>query len=229
MGMTAWWLLALPALLACGGNEPPPAPVAPAVTLVDAAAPPTMSDSGLESETKAALLPSGDYEITTEVKADSCSKLDAGTAGLDPVTLFVQMKVWRDKSGNERVTGNFPLPMPRVGGFGSARSDIVLSPRASDEPTTMKGVARCPNYETKTLYRVLEQSSERVKVQYTRDYGDAAGCTAKTRLPSKCGLDYVYTFKLVNKVCDPHCEVAFTKGADGGLSPKCNCGAASAN
>lgn len=227
-------------VLACGGGEAPPQPPVAEVARADAAAAPAaLVDASPPSEgvatpppkAEGSLLPSGDYEITTEVKKDTCSKADAGVAppAPEPVTLFVHMKVWRDKSGKERVTGNFPLPLPRAKGFGSARSDIVLSPPAAEEPTTMKGLgSQCPAYETKTLYKVLEVGSDRVRVEYTRDYGDASTCPAKAQPPSKCSLDYVYTFRLVNKVCDPHCGVTFAKAADGGLGPKCQCGDAGA-
>lgn len=237
--MNVRWLVMLGGMLplgivfACGNEPPPPAPVAPSApsaavstapvpvasaAVVDAAPPPP-------AKAEATLLPSGDYEITTEVKKDTCSKADGGATAPDPVTLFVQMKVWHDKSGNEKVTGNFPLPLPRAKGFGSARSDIVLSPPAGEQPSLLKGMgSQCPEYETKTLYRVVERSGNSIKVEYTRDYGDASKCPPKAQPPSRCSLDYIYTFKLVNKVCDPYCGVTFAKGPDGGLGPKCQCG-----
>ena len=218
-------------VLACG-NEPPAKPP-PDVPRVDAAAP--VEDAALavdaaapvaKTETPALPLPSGDYEVTTEVKKDTCAKGDAGAATPDTTTLFVQMKVWRDKSGKPKITGNFPLPMPRVKGFGSAaRSDITLEPPAGDQPATLHGMgSQCAAYETKTNYKVLAIEDNSVKVEYTRDFGDASTCPAKAQPPSKCGLDYVYTFKLVNKVCDANCGVTFAKGPDGGLGPKCQCG-----
>lgn len=230
------------AVFACGNEPPAPPPAAPEAPRVDAApattttSPPALAAAAPSifdaspppaSKVEGALLPSGDYEITTEVKKDTCSKGDAGAATPDPVTLFVQMKVWRDKSGHERVTGNFPLPLPRAKGFGTARSDIVLSPTSDDASAraTLSGMgSQCPQYETSTSYKVLEQTSNSVKVEYTRDYGDASKCPPKAQPPSKCALDYVYTFKLVNKVCDPRCGVTFAKGSDGGLGPKCQCG-----
>lgn len=237
--MTARPLVALLAfapvvvVFACGNEAPPPA-VTPAPASATASTAPAPVGSALvvdaapqqpPAKVESALLPSGDYEITTEVKKDTCSKTDGGAAAPEPVTLFVQMKVWHDKSGKEKVTGNFPLPLPRAKGFGSARSDIVLSPPAGEQPSVLKGMgSQCPEYETKTLYKVLEQTGNSVKVEYTRDYGDAAKCPPKAQPPSKCSLDYVYTFKLVNKVCDPYCGVTFAKGADGGLGPKCQCG-----
>jgi hypothetical protein len=233
--MNVRWLVVLGGVVplgivfACGKEAPPPetpkveppAAIDAAPALVDAAPPPPPPPIKAEP----ALLPSGDYEITTEVKKDTCSKADGGASAPDAVTLFVQMKVWHDKSGKERVTGNFPLPLPRAKGFGSARSDIVLLPPPSGEnehASVLKGMgSQCPEYETKTLYKVLEQTESSVKVEYTRDYGDASKCPPKAQPPSKCSLDYVYTFKLVNKVCDAHCGVTFAKGADGGLGPKC--------
>lgn len=224
------WPLALGGLaalgigLACGNEPPPPAtPEAP----VTSATPPTAAAASAPVDAAPppapSRLPSGDYQITTEVKKDTCATADGGAP--EPMTLFVPMRVWREESGHEKVTGNFPLPLPRGKGFGSARSDIVLSPPAGEQPAVLKGMgSQCPEYETKTLYRVLEQTSDSVTVEYSRDYGDASKCPHKAPPPSNCSLDYVYTFKLVNKVCDPDCGVTFAKGADGGLGPKCQCG-----
>ncbi len=223
------------AVFACGNEPPAPPPAVPEPPKVDATPPSAMTDPAPVDaapppapKTETALLPSGDYEITTEVRKDTCSKVDGGASALDPVTLFVQMKVWRDKSGHENVTGNFPLPLPRAKGFGSARSDIVLQPGGPDGPAhaaRLNGMgSQCPEYETSTSYKVLEQTSSAVKIEYRRDYGDASKCPAKAQPPSKCALEYVYTFKLVNKVCEPRCGVTFAKGPDGGLGPKCQCG-----
>jgi len=212
-------------LAACGNKDEPPKTVT--VATFDAAAvalpaaPPAMPEDAGAPPAEAPL-PSGDYEVTTEVVKDTCSPADAGASAPPTTTMFVHMKIWRDKSGREKVTGNFPLPMPAKGGFGGARSDIVLEPPAESTPASHHGLgSQCPAYELKTLHRVLGRTGDTVKVSYAREYGDASTCRSKA--PSKCALDYVYTFRLVKKLCDPSCGVSFVKGADGGLGPKCDC------
>ena len=210
---------------ACGKDEPAKTPIVAPVVAVDATvAPPPVAelDAGAAPVTGEGPLPSGDYEIVTEVVKDTCSSADAGVTAPPTVTMFVQMKVWRDKSGKEKITGNFPLPLPAKGGYGSARSDIVLQPPADPAPISLHGLgSQCPTYETKTSHRVISRSGDTVKVTYARDYGDASTC--RSRAPSKCVLEYLYTFRLVKKLCDPNCGVTFAKGADGGLSPRCEC------
>jgi len=209
---------------ACGNNDA--APKAPVIEVDAAVAPPPAIDAGAEpvdaaTSTTDAPLPSGDYEIATEVVKDTCTAADAGVTTPPTATMFVQMKVWRDKSGKEKITGNFPLPLPARGGYGSARSDIVLEPPAEPKPISLHGLgSQCPAYETKTLHRVLERKRDTVKISYAREYGDASTC--KSKAPSKCALEYVYTYRLVKKLCEPSCGVTFAK-TDGGLSPKCDC------
>lgn len=209
---------------ACGNKDEPPKTVtvatfdAAAVAVADAAVP---EDAGAPFVAFEALLPSGDYEVTTEVVKDTCSSPDAGPTAPATTTMFVQMKVWRDKSGRERVTGNFPLPMPAKGGFGGARSDIVIEPPAEPTPASHHGLgSQCPAYEMKTLHRVVGRTADTVRISYAREYGDASTCRSKA--PSKCALEYVYSFRLVRKLCDPNCGVSFVK-SDGGLAPKCDC------
>ncbi|MBX3226434.1 MAG: hypothetical protein KIT84_32765 [Labilithrix sp.] len=215
--------------VACGGHDPKPA-VAPVVVVIDAAPPADVAEAGPDAaaeiaEVAAPPLPSGDYEVTTEVLRDTCTAPDGG-APLAPatVTMFVPMKIWRDKSGAERVTGNFPLPLPKKGGFGGARSDIVLAPPPEPKSSafSIQGLgSQCPTYETRTQHHVIERTSDRVRISYLRDYGDGSTCNRK--VPSKCSLQYVYTFRLVRKLCDPHCGVSFVRSADAGPGPKCHC------
>lgn len=214
------------ALVACG-NKDSKAPVAPVIDVdAGAAAPvaeasPAIADAGTPA-TAEAPLPSGEYEVVTEVVKDTCSPGDAGAITPATATMFVHMKVWRDKSGKDRFTGSFPLPLPRTGGYGVARSDIALDPPADPKPITLHGMGtQCPAYETTTLHKLIERKADIVKVSYSRDYGDASTC--KTKTPSKCALEYVYTYRLVKKICEPRCAVSYAKSGDGGLAPKCDC------
>src|SRR4051794_9389891 len=143
-GMVRLALLLSLALIACGNkDEPAKVAVAPIATVDAAVTPPAAEltpDASVAPPAAEAPLPSGDYEIVTEVVKDTCSAGDAGATVPPTVTMFVQMKIWRDKSGNERITGNFPLPLPAKGGYGSARSDIVLQPAVDPAAVSLHGL-----------------------------------------------------------------------------------------
>jgi hypothetical protein len=235
--MAPRWVGGLVALVACGNAAAPPVAEPVRRDVADAAVP---EDAGTDAgslkripfveawpEILHAPMPSGDYEIATQVVSDTCNAGDAGAP--ENLTMFVQMKATPDKDGRrlERLVGNFPLPLPRNGRFGVARSDIQIDPPAGEPSAAQHGYGSlCPDYETKTTYRVIQVIGKQIDLRYVRDYGDASKCPAKAKLPSKCSIEVHYTFKLVNKVCDAICNVQFAKG-DGGVTPKCDCPARS--
>lgn len=193
--------------------------------IVDAGAERAAADSGPDSDAFDAgvrpALPSGQYSVTTEVVKDTCGDGVPPAAG----TVFVQMKVWHGE-----LTGNFPLPVPpptpAAGrNYSTLRSDISLFPNPGDsKPLSILGLgSKCLDYETKTHYRVLETTDHEVKVDYVREYGDAAHCPPNRKTPQHCVLDYVYTFSLSKRLCAAECAVSFKRDRDAGAVAECAC------
>lgn len=215
--------LVVAGLLACSKGRAPTSPKAGSsidVGAVDASAAQAAEPAATSSSAPAVAPrtssfvapPSGEYAITTEVVADTC-----GAGAPTAVTLFVAVKQQDGKT-----TGNFPLPQPGVSGLGVARADDVrLDPPEPFSRKANAAGAQCPTYDLITRGNVLESSADRIRIAYVREYGDASGC-ARPAAPSKCKLEYVYTYALARKYCDARCSALRTP-SDGGVDVTCKC------
>jgi hypothetical protein len=207
--------LALVAFACATGAEPhPPATPAPAapVVVADAAPPPVAAAPAFEAP------PSGEYELTSELAADTCPGPDGGIPIGPKRKVFVYVKTAR---GSTHVT--FPLITGGLGGVIMPRTDIVIDPPSDGISHVAHPQKSCPAFEEKVTTKVVLATRDHLRVSLQREYGDASGCPAPRLFLAKCKRELIDDYRLVPNRCDARCTADQVKLADGGVDMKCSC------